>query len=533
MTLKANVIRVLVFLIALIGSAGTTVFGGLQLGQNYLLAITEKAATAERTEIPRLIAARETQLQASYLAMGRERDSGKLTAALDKMSKLLQEGEAPRASKLVDGIRHELSNPSPALEAAAGQLVALMERDALEHAVGLRAEAEWLGKANNTLAWLVLGFTGVGLAIALWGAITLYRRIRDSIASTQSDIGILTNYVLAEENEAADISLTLADEKHQDEFGEIGRSLGLLGHFLVKGKKLARDEEIRATEQRRHAERIEEISSAFSGSAGEIIQTLSSASDELETTAESMTSSASQNSRQAASVAAAAVQASQNVQLAATASEQLGESVAKIGREAKQSADIAKRAVADAEQTDEVIQGLSEAAARITEVVQLINDIAGQTNLLALNATIEAARAGEAGKGFSVVAQEVKNLANQTAKATEDIAAQVDRVQEQTQSAVGVIETIRNTIRDMSEIATDIAASVDQQQTATSEITRNVREAARGAEEVTANIDGVSRIAEETGSASVQVHQAAGELSRQSEHLRAQIERFIAEVKAA
>ena len=74
---------------------------------------------------------------------------------------------------------------------------------------------------------------------------------------------------------------------------------------------------------------------------------------------------------------------------------------------------------------------------------------------------------------------------------------------------------------------------MDQQQEATSEIGRSVREAARGAEEVTANIDGVSRIAEETGSASVQVHQASSELSRQAEHLHSEIERFIAEIRVA
>jgi len=190
-------------------------------------------------------------------------------------------------------------------------------------------------------------------------------------------------------------------------------------------------------------------------------------------------------------------------------------------------------AVAEAEATNETVQGLAEAAQKIGDVVSLINDIAGQTNLLALNATIEAARAGEAGKGFAVVASEVKTLANQTAKATEDIAGQVGRVQEQTQNAVGVIETIRHTINEMNKIASEIAAAVEKQQMATSEIGRNVREAARGVEEVTANIDGVSRIAEETGAASAQVHQASSELNQQAELLRATIERFITDVKAA
>ncbi|TXM89919.1 hypothetical protein FV222_26050 [Methylobacterium sp. WL103] len=61
-----------------------------------------------------------------------------------------------------------------------------------------------------------------------------------------------------------------------------------------------------------------------------------------------------------------------------------------------------------------------------------ISGIAGQTNLPALNATIEAARAGEAGRGFAVVAAEVKELASQTARATHEIAGQIAQIQSAT-----------------------------------------------------------------------------------------------------
>ncbi len=198
-----------------------------------------------------------------------------------------------------------------------------------------------------------------------------------------------------------------------------------------------------------------------------------------------------------------------------------------------QSSRIAASAVSEADKANTMVQGLAEASQKIGAVVALITDIANQTNLLALNATIEAARAGEAGKGFAVVAAEVKNLANQTAKATEEIGSQISGVQDATKNAVDAIQTIGKTIGEINGITSTIAAAVEEQSAATKEIARNVEQASTGTQEVTSNITGVSQAANDTGSAASQVLASARDLAQQSDALKAVVNSFLVNVKAA
>ena len=268
----------------------------------------------------------------------------------------------------------------------------------------------------------------------------------------------------------------------KDEVGDMAQAVET---FKVKAAEKAREEaEVKVKQdlvaaQQRKADMIK-LADNFESAVGEIIETVSSASTELEASASTLTSTAERAQELTTMVAAASEEASTNVQSVASATEELTSSVNEISRQVQESSRMAGDAVDQARKTNDRVGELSKAAARIGDVVELINTIAGQTNLLALNATIEAARAGEAGRGFAVVASEVKALAEQTAKATGEIGQQIAGIQAATQESVNAIREISGTIEKLSEISSTIAAAVEEQGAATQEISRNVQQAAHG-----------------------------------------------------
>jgi methyl-accepting chemotaxis protein len=327
-----------------------------------------------------------------------------------------------------------------------------------------------------------------------------------------------------------------AEVPHRGEKTEIGAMADVLQIFkeALIAKKAA-DEAAAADAEAKieRGRRVDNITREFETMIGEIVQTVSSASTQLEASASTLTSTADRSQRLATTVAGASEEASTNVQSVASATEEMASSVGEISRQVQESARMAGDAVGQARTTTERVSELSKAASRIGDVVELINTIAGQTNLLALNATIEAARAGEAGRGFAVVASEVKALAEQTAKATGEIGQQISGIQAATNDSVGAIKEISSTIERLSEISSAIAAAVEEQGAATQEIARNVQQAAQGTQQVSSNITDVQRGATETGTASSQVLSAAQMLSNDSGRLKSEVSKFLTNVRAA
>jgi methyl-accepting chemotaxis protein len=319
---------------------------------------------------------------------------------------------------------------------------------------------------------------------------------------------------------------------------EIGEMAAAVEEFkmqaIAKAERdaAAHDAQNKAASSARRSELIR-FADEFEAAVGAIVSNVSTSAVQLEQAAGTLTRTAETTQSLSSQVAGASEEASSNMQSVATATEELSTSVDEIGRRVRDSNRIAEAAVVQAQETDGRIGKLSRAAQEIGDVVKLITAIAEQTNLLALNATIEAARAGDAGRGFAVVASEVKSLASQTARATDEISTHIAGMQGATQESVAAIKEIGGTIGQISNIASAIASAVEQQSSATQEIARNVQNVAQGTQQAAANVMQVNRGATETGSASEEVLSSAKSLSSESARLREELDRFMANIRAA
>jgi len=386
-----------------------------------------------------------------------------------------------------------------------------------------RAQAAADASSSSFTAIIASGIAMVVFVVL--GLLFLGRAVTRGIVEMTSAMGRLAQN---------DLAVEVPHLGRRDEIGEMASAVQVFKDNAIRVRQLEAEqkEAERAQAEQRRAEMIK-LANGFEAAVGEIVNTVSSASTELEASASTLTTSADRAQHLSSTVAAASEEASANVQSVASATEELSSSIGEISRQVQESANIAADAVNQARNTDDRVSELSKAAARIGDIIELINTIAGQTNLLALNATIEAARAGEAGRGFAVVAAEVKQLAEQTAKATGEISQQISGIQTATGDSVNAIKQITVTIERLSEIASTIAAAVEQQGSATQEISRNVQQAALGTQQVSANVIDVQRGANETGSASAQVLSSAQSLAKDSSRLKTEVSKFLDTVRAA
>jgi methyl-accepting chemotaxis protein len=451
-------------------------------------------------------------------------NNDKIRQGVQEISSLLEEYQKSLAklvdnSKEIDELTLEMTESAAAINKGSGAMKSDLSADQK------RLEAESDATIGETERLILILAAGGFLLGCVWAFFLGKGISRPMIAMCNA----------MRELAAGNFEVVLPGLGRKDELGEMASAVE---EFKVQA--IARAERDAATQEAQNkaasaARRAELIRFAdeFETAVGAIVSNVSSSAVQLESAAGKLTRTAETTQSLSNQVAGASEEASSNMQSVASATEELSASVDEIGRRVKESSQIAEAAVRQAEQTDGRIGKLSRAAQEIGDVVKLITAIAEQTNLLALNATIEAARAGDAGRGFAVVASEVKSLASQTAKATDEISSHISGMQGATQESVAAIKEIGGTIGRISDIAATIASAVEQQSAATQEIARSVQNVAQGTQEAATNVMHVNRGATETGSASEEVLNSARTLSSESTRLREELDRFMANIRAA
>ena len=261
---------------------------------------------------------------------------------------------------------------------------------------------------------------------------------------------------------------------------------------------------------------------------------LTTSSEQLWATAESLVSGATNESEQAKAVTSATLQMSQTIgdvaQNAAQASDAAKQSSHKADDGKKVVENTVERlaaitaAVQEAMQT---IEGLSKSSAQIGEIVNLIHTIADQTNLLALNAAIEAARAGEQGRGFAVVADEVRKLADRTTSATKDIEQKISTIQaDAEQSLISIrngnaeVDKGMSLARSASQSLAEIVQSSNHVMDMIARIATATEEQSATSEEITKNMNTISDVIENSTQSANQVQQASHTLSKLSAEIQ-------------
>lgn len=232
---------------------------------------------------------------------------------------------------------------------------------------------------------------------------------------------------------------------------------------------------------------------------GQIIAEVRSSADALSSASEEVNATA-QSLARGASVQAASVEET------SASMEQMATSISQNNENARITDGMAQKAANDAASGGAAVAGTVAAMQKIAERIGVIDDIAYQTNLLALNAAIEAGRAGEHGRGFAVVASEVRKLAERSQVAAQEIGTLAGETVQQADVAGKLLQAMVPSIRKTADLVQEIAAASGEQTS--------------GVNQINSAIGQVNQTLQQNAAASEELSSTSEEMSAQATRLQ-------------
>ncbi|MGB1249209.1 MAG: methyl-accepting chemotaxis protein [Candidatus Promineifilaceae bacterium] len=267
---------------------------------------------------------------------------------------------------------------------------------------------------------------------------------------------------------------------------------------------------------------------------------VSSAANEIQTTAEHLVLGSESQATQIVDTTAAidemAVsiqQVSENSSLSTTISNQALASADKGASAVSNSLEGMGRIRQQVQATSKRIKRLGESSQEIGEIVQLIRGIAKRTSILSLNAAIQAARAGEAGRSFAVVAEEVERLAERASEATKQINDLTSAIQTEIAEAVTAMEATTEEVVTGTELNNEVATAFQEIQLVSKQLAEVIQstslatqQQARGSETIARSMNEISEITQQTAAGTKQATVSIGNLARLTDELRSSVSAF-------